>query len=59
MDTNEAKKERETNKTNRKLKKINHRSGSRPQSRWKHEYEVEHGEPPSRGDVFIAMHKGK
>ncbi|CAN1136432.1 hypothetical protein LINPERHAP2_LOCUS9461 [Linum perenne] len=59
MDTNEAKKERETNKTNRKLKKINHRSGSRPQSRWKHEYEVEHGEPPSRGDLFIAMHKGK
>ncbi|CAN1148404.1 hypothetical protein LINPERPRIM_LOCUS38065 [Linum perenne] len=59
MDTNEAKKERETNKTNMKLKKINHRSGSRPQSRWKHEYEVEHGEPPSRGDVFIAMHKGK
>ncbi|CAN1165970.1 hypothetical protein LINPERPRIM_LOCUS34035, partial [Linum perenne] len=59
MDTDEAKKERETNKTNRKLKKINHRSGSRPQSWWKHEYEVEHGEPPSRGDVFIAMHKGK
>ncbi|CAN1185081.1 hypothetical protein LINPERHAP2_LOCUS37338 [Linum perenne] len=59
MDTNEAKKERETNKTNRKLKKINHRSGSCPQSQWKHEYEVEHGEPPSRGDVFIAMHKEK
>ncbi|CAN1183372.1 hypothetical protein LINPERPRIM_LOCUS42774 [Linum perenne] len=44
---------------NKNMKKINHRSGSRPQQLWKNEYEVQHGEPPSRGDVFIAMHKGK
>ncbi|CAN1120877.1 hypothetical protein LINPERHAP2_LOCUS469 [Linum perenne] len=59
MHTNEAQKQQGINKSNRNLKKINHRSGSRPQQRWKNEYEVEHGEPPSRGDVFIAMHKGK
>ncbi|CAN1128575.1 hypothetical protein LINPERHAP2_LOCUS4714 [Linum perenne] len=59
VDTDKAKKQRETNKTNRNMKKINHRSGSRPQHLWTNEYEVEHGEPPSRGDLFIAMHKGK
>ncbi|CAN1192218.1 hypothetical protein LINPERHAP2_LOCUS41444 [Linum perenne] len=59
VDTDEAKKQRETNKTNRNMKKINHRSGSRPQHLWTNEYEVEHGEPPSRGDIFIAMHRGK
>ncbi|CAN1172362.1 hypothetical protein LINPERPRIM_LOCUS30790 [Linum perenne] len=51
-------KQRETNKANMNLKKINHRSGSRPQELWKNDYEVKNGEPPSRGDVFIAMHKG-